>query len=169
MTEQNSVRPFKAHVCVDCGAKLSKFGAVRCKRSPRLNNTASDPALNDFQPKKQRFFIEISLNGEKIVNETDVALRLKHLPIDSSQACFSVRQEDRSVFLILGAFLCDIIPHCSGIWSYACDMISPRYNITWLKRHYRYYNLRYHRYYVYIIYRNLFQFLVPTLEEFSLG
>jgi ribosomal protein L40E len=31
MTELVSVRPFKAHVCVDCGAKLSKFGAVRCK------------------------------------------------------------------------------------------------------------------------------------------
>ena len=33
MTEQSlvSVQPFKAHVCVNCGAKLSKFGAVRCK------------------------------------------------------------------------------------------------------------------------------------------
>jgi ribosomal protein L40E len=34
MTEQSliSVQPFKTHVCVDCGAKLSKFGAVRCKQ-----------------------------------------------------------------------------------------------------------------------------------------
>lgn len=33
MTEQSlvSVQFFKPHVCVDCGAKLSKFGAVRCK------------------------------------------------------------------------------------------------------------------------------------------
>lgn len=31
MTELVSVQPFKAHVCVDCGAKLSKFGAIRCK------------------------------------------------------------------------------------------------------------------------------------------
>jgi ribosomal protein L40E len=30
-TELVSVQPFKPHVCVDCGAKLSKFGAVRCK------------------------------------------------------------------------------------------------------------------------------------------
>jgi len=33
MTEQSlvSIQSFKSHICVDCGARLSKFGAVRCK------------------------------------------------------------------------------------------------------------------------------------------
>lgn len=41
---------------------------------------------------KQRFLVEIHLHGQKAVTEIDLAICLKHLPLDCSKVSFVVKQ-----------------------------------------------------------------------------
>jgi hypothetical protein len=76
--------------CYDCSEWVG-----RCKKD-QINRIAMDPACSEYQPKKQRFLIEISLYGQKPVSEIDIAICLKHLPIESSQASFRVTRQELS-------------------------------------------------------------------------
>jgi hypothetical protein len=44
---------------------------------------------------KQKFVVILHLNGEKPVTPMDLALYLKHLPIDASKVSFQIREEKR--------------------------------------------------------------------------
>jgi len=41
---------------------------------------------------KQKFLVEICLHGEKPVDPIDLAICLKHLPLDASKASFKVKE-----------------------------------------------------------------------------
>jgi hypothetical protein len=44
---------------------------------------------------KQKFIVIIHLHGEKPVSPIDLALCLKHLPLNASKASFQIREEKR--------------------------------------------------------------------------